>query len=86
MDRRLLPGTGPAAATDEIREAVEGTGPGCEISVRSGVTMLPAYLPPERRDVLGDDYVRLSAVRKQAAVLRDTVTHFFQRPQARPPV
>ncbi|MEV4108398.1 peptidase dimerization domain-containing protein [Nonomuraea sp. NPDC049695] len=125
VDRRLLPGTDPVATADEIRTAIEGTGPGCEIRVRPGVTMLPAYLPPERRDVLdpladsirahlgeprhtiyggsfdaggpasrgiptvmfgvpeegdllGEDYVRLSAVRRQAAILRDTVTHFFQ--------
>jgi acetylornithine deacetylase/succinyl-diaminopimelate desuccinylase-like protein len=125
VDRRLLPGSDPAAATDEIRAAVRGAGPGCEVRVRPGVMMLPAYLPPEQREVLGplatsikehlgeprstiyrgsfdaggpasrgiptvmfgvpeegdlldDDYVRLSAVRRQAAILRDTITHFFR--------
>lgn len=132
VDRRLLPGSDPDAATGEIRAALEGAGTGCEISVRPGVAMLPAYLPPERRavlgplatsirahlgeprhtvyggsfdaggpasrgiptvmfgvpeegDLLGDDYVRLSAVRRQAAILRDTVTHFFGTEQAQAP-
>ncbi|MEV1172840.1 peptidase dimerization domain-containing protein [Nonomuraea sp. NPDC049784] len=123
VDRRLLPGTDPAKAAEEIAAALEGL-EGCE--VRPGVTMLPAYLPPERRevlgsldaairerlgesrhgvyggsfdaggpyergiptvmfgvpaegDLLGDDFVRLSAVRDEAAVLRDTVTRFLRK-------
>lgn len=123
VDRRLLPGTDPARAAEEIAAALEGIG-GCR--VRPGVTMLPAYLPPERRDVLsalddavrdrlgevrhgvyggsfdaggpsergiptvmfgvpaegdllGDDFVRLSAVRDEAAVLRATVTRFLRK-------
>lgn len=125
VDRRLLPGTDPARAVDDLRDALAGLRPfGCEVEVRQGVCMLPAYLPPEHRDVLapldaairthigdvkhavyggsfdaggpsargvptvmfgvpeegdllGDDYVRLSAVRAEAAVVRDTVTDFF---------
>ncbi|MFC5824696.1 peptidase dimerization domain-containing protein [Nonomuraea insulae] len=123
VDRRLLPGTDPAEAAREIAAALEGI-EGCE--VRPGVTMLPAYLPPERRevlgaldaavtarlgearhgvyggsfdaggpsergiptvmfgvpaegDLLGDDFVRLSAVRDEAAVLRDTVSRFLRK-------
>ncbi|GAA3585136.1 M20 family metallopeptidase [Nonomuraea rosea] len=123
VDRRLLPGTDPAQAAAEIAEALEDL-EGCQ--VRPGVTMLPAYLPPERRevlgaldaavrerfgesrhgfyggsfdaggpaergiptvmfgvpaegDLLGDDFVRLSAVRDEAAVLRDTVTRFLRK-------
>ncbi|MFC4009281.1 peptidase dimerization domain-containing protein [Nonomuraea purpurea] len=123
VDRRLLPGTDPQQAAEEIAAALAGID-GCR--VRPGVTMLPAYLPPERRDVLaaldsavrdrlgevrhgvyggsfdaggpsergiptvmfgvpaegdllGDDFVRLSAVRDEAAVLRQTVTRFLRK-------
>ena len=48
----LLPGSDPTAAADEIRAALDGTGSGCQIRVRPGVAMLPAYLPPERRGIL----------------------------------
>ncbi|WP_433509362.1 M20 family metallopeptidase [Nonomuraea sp. CA-143628] len=125
VDRRLLPGTDPDDAALEIAQALKGVAGGCDIAVRPGVTMLPAYLPPERRavldaldgairarlgeprhtvyggsfdaggpaergiptvmfgvpeegDLLGDDYVRLSAVRDEAAILRDTVTRFLE--------
>ncbi|MCG5214336.1 peptidase dimerization domain-containing protein [Streptosporangium soli] len=126
VDRRLVPGTDPVAAAAEIGAALQDLAAGgCDIDVRAGVTMLPAYLPPERRDVLGpldaairarlgeprhgvyggtfdaggpsemgiptvmfgvpaegdllgDDYVRLSALRDEAAVLRDTVTRFLE--------
>jgi len=125
VDRRLLPGTDPTAAADQIRAALTGHRPfGCDVDVQPGVAMLPTYLPPERRgrlaaldaairarlgevrhtiysgsfdaggpsargiptvmfgvpdegDLLGDDFVRLSAVRMEAAILRDTVTRFL---------
>ena len=35
---------------------------------------------PEEGDLLGDDFVRLSAVRNEAAILRDTVTRSLQHP------
>lgn len=127
VDRRLLPGTDPARAVDDVRTALAGLRPaGCDVEVRQGVCMLPAYLPADRRgvlapldaairthlgdvrhtvyggsfdaggpsargiptvmfgvpeegDLLGDDYVRLSAVRAEAAVVRDTVSGFFER-------
>jgi acetylornithine deacetylase/succinyl-diaminopimelate desuccinylase-like protein len=129
VDRRLLPGTDPADATARIRDRLEGLRPfGCDVEVRDGVCMLPAYLPPGERgvlapldaavrthlgevrhtvyggsfdaggpasrgiatvmfgvpdegDLLGDDFVRLSAVRSEAAAIADTVTGFFNQTQ-----
>lgn len=43
VDRRLLPGTEPAAAARELREALEPiAGSGCDVRVEVGVTMLPS--------------------------------------------
>jgi acetylornithine deacetylase/succinyl-diaminopimelate desuccinylase-like protein len=125
VDRRLLPGTDPERAVEDVRAELTGPRPfGCDVEVRQGVCMLPAYLPPERRgvlapldaairthigavrhtvyggsfdaggpsargiptvmfgvpeegDLLGDDYVRLSAVRAEAAVVRDMTDTFL---------
>lgn len=123
VDRRLLPGSDPVAAAEQLRHFLTDSH-GCAVTVEEGVTMLPAYLPAERRhvlrpldeairqhlgaprhtvyggsfdaagpasrgiptamfgvgdegDILGDDFVRLSAVRTEFQVLRSTVRNFF---------
>ncbi|MGH3589141.1 MAG: peptidase dimerization domain-containing protein, partial [Pseudonocardia sp.] len=52
VDRRLLPGTEPGDAADELRRALDGLDTGCEITVRPGVVMLPAEFPQERGGLL----------------------------------
>ncbi|HYI16299.1 MAG TPA: peptidase dimerization domain-containing protein, partial [Thermomicrobiales bacterium] len=45
IDRRLLPGDDPAAATDEVRAAIGDLAP-YRVNVSQGVTMLPALVDP----------------------------------------
>ena len=45
IDRRLLPGDDPAAATDEVRAAIGDLAP-YGVTVSQGVTMLPALVDP----------------------------------------
>ena len=45
IDRRLLPGDDPDAATEEIRDALAGLGP-FDVTVERGVTMLPSLIDP----------------------------------------
>jgi acetylornithine deacetylase/succinyl-diaminopimelate desuccinylase-like protein len=46
IDRRLLPGDDPDAATDEVRSAIGDLSP-FEVTVRPGVYMLPALVDPQ---------------------------------------
>jgi acetylornithine deacetylase/succinyl-diaminopimelate desuccinylase-like protein len=48
VDRRILPGSDPQAAADQLAEALgDLTSYGCEVEVEAGVTMLPAQFPSE---------------------------------------
>lgn len=64
VDRRLLPGTEPAAATAELAEHLRGAlGPaprGCAMRITEGVAMLPYLLEEDRRHTVAhlDDAVR----------------------------
>jgi acetylornithine deacetylase/succinyl-diaminopimelate desuccinylase-like protein len=51
VDRRLLPGDDPDAATDEIRQAISDLAP-YQVTVKRGVFMLPALVDPEHPGVL----------------------------------
>lgn len=71
VDRRLVPGTDPDEAVDELRALFDGVRPhGCDVDVRRGVTMLPAFLPPDRRDVLAP---LDSALRKHRGTVEHTI-------------
>jgi acetylornithine deacetylase/succinyl-diaminopimelate desuccinylase-like protein len=50
VDRRLLPGDDPDAATDEIRRAIGDLSP-FEVTVERGPFMLPALVPEEHEGV-----------------------------------
>lgn len=126
VDRRLLPGTDPRSATEELHQALDEVDlAGCLLKVTEGVSMLPVLLSDEERsmtapldaattehfgaapkhttfggsfdaggpasrgiptvmfgvadegDILGDDFVRLSALRAEAEILYSTVLRFF---------
>lgn len=51
VDRRLLPGDGPDAATDEVRRAIGDLRP-FEVTVERGPFMLPALVPADHEGVL----------------------------------
>jgi acetylornithine deacetylase/succinyl-diaminopimelate desuccinylase-like protein len=72
VDRRLLPGTDPQAAADQLAEALGDLSSfGCEVEVEAGVTMLPALFPSESAGLLDalDDSIRLH--------LKQEPTHAF---------
>lgn len=53
VDRRLLPGSAPDDTADELRTALDGLAPdGYEITVRCGVSMLPAVFPDDASALL----------------------------------
>ncbi len=69
IDRRLLPGDDPAAATDEIRAAIGDMSP-YHVHVSQGVTMLPALVDPDHPGV-----VALSDAHREVTG-SDTASHY----------
>ncbi len=69
VDRRLLPGDDPEAATEEVKQSIGDLSP-YRVSVRRGVTMLPALVDPD------DPWVR-SFERAHAAVTGSMPETFY---------
>jgi acetylornithine deacetylase/succinyl-diaminopimelate desuccinylase-like protein len=68
VDRRLLPGDAPAAATAEIREAIGDLAP-YRVAVMRGVTMLPALVDPAEPWVRAVQAANVAARGREAAAV-----------------
>ena len=64
VDRRLLPGDDPEAATQEIREAIGDLSP-YRVTVERGVYMLPALVDPDQPGVKALEAAHRSVVRSE---------------------
>jgi acetylornithine deacetylase/succinyl-diaminopimelate desuccinylase-like protein len=71
IDRRLLPGDDPAAATDEVRRAIGDLAP-YHVEVGQGVYMLPALVDPD------DPGVGALFAAHRAVTGREPARHFGQ--------
>jgi acetylornithine deacetylase/succinyl-diaminopimelate desuccinylase-like protein len=68
IDRRLLPGDNPAAATDEVRATIGDLSP-YEVTVEQGVYMLPALVDPTNQGYVAMQAAHVAVTGSAAAIV-----------------